>query len=575
MKRICLLVLPALVLACAGLAFGAEPKTGLAQRLVYIQTNLLVDKNVEAVLQVLQHAAKAGYNGVVIADSKFMRWDNLPSKYLANVRKVRQACTDLKLALLPCVMPIGYSNDLLGRDPNLAEGLPVKDAPFVSRDGRLVPESDPETRLLNGGFEDHKGDMPTGWAFADQTGKITFSDREVVYEGKASLRMEDIGRHDPQYGHGRIMQKLRVRPFRYYHLSVMVKTQDFAGEGEIRATALGTGGVMLSYHMPPIAKTQDWKRIDVTFNTLEFSEVALYLGIWGPRNGKIWWDDVRLEPAGLVNAVRRDGAPLRVTSEDGKTTYVEGKDFDNAKDPLLGNDPYPGSFSAWHKEPVITVPAGRSLKEGQRVLLSYYETPIIYNDQVMCCMCEPKVYDICRWQIEQVKAAMEPDGYFMSHDEMRVQGWDESCVKSGKRPGQILADNVARCAEIIRQIAPGKPIHVWSDMFDPFHNARKTGRYYLVKGDGPWYDSWKGLPKDVIVENWNSNPKERMESLKHFDAPGNAQVLAGYYDADPSRITGWLQDAAGIRGLAGVMYTTWRHQYSDLEKFAEICWGRQ
>jgi hypothetical protein len=25
----------------------------------------------------------------------------------------------------------------------------------------------------------------------------------------------------------------------------------------------------------------------------------------------------------------------------------------------------------------------------------------------------------------------------------------------------------------------------WSDMFDPFHNAKKTGEYYSVKGDGP------------------------------------------------------------------------------------------
>ena len=40
----------------------------------------------------------------------------------------------------------------------------------------------------------------------------------------------------------------------------------------------------------------------------------LYLGIWGGRRGKIWWDDVRLGPGGLVNIVRRDSAPLRATS---------------------------------------------------------------------------------------------------------------------------------------------------------------------------------------------------------------------------------------------------------------------
>ena len=34
------------------------------------------------------------------------------------------------------------------------------------------------------------------------------------------------------------------------------------------------------------------------------------------------------------------------------------------------------------------------------------------------------------------------DGYFLQHDEIRVQGWDESCAKTGKTPGQLLAENV-------------------------------------------------------------------------------------------------------------------------------------
>ncbi len=65
-------------------------------------------------------------------------------------------------------------------------------------------------------------------------------------------------------------------------------------------------------------------------------------------SGKIWWDDVRIEPAGLVNMIRRDGAPRRVTSEDNRTVYVEGSDFQNAVDPSLGTIPYPGGFTAWH-----------------------------------------------------------------------------------------------------------------------------------------------------------------------------------------------------------------------------------
>ena len=177
-------------------------------RWVYLPTNLLVDKNLDEGTRILERAAKAGYNGVVLADSKFMRWDRLPQRYAANVRRFRQAVRDLKLACIACVCPIGYSNDLLSRDPNLAEGLPVRDAPFVADDGKLVPAAD-GTEILNGGFEQWKKGQPVGWGFVDQPGKITFRDSEVKFAGRASLRMEDIGPHDPQYGHGRLPEHRR------------------------------------------------------------------------------------------------------------------------------------------------------------------------------------------------------------------------------------------------------------------------------------------------------------------------------------------------------------------------------
>ena len=155
----------------------------------------------------------------------------------------------------------------------------------------------------------------------------------------------------------------------------------------------------------------------------------------------------------------------------------------------------------------------------------------------------------------------------MAHDEIRHCGWDDSCVQRKMTCGQILADNVAHCAEIITRTDPGKPILAWNDMFDPFHNARKEGWMYLAKGAGPWYGSWEGLPKSVIVLNWNNN---NADSLKFFADRGNPQILAGYYDADPQRITAWLEMAAEVKGVCGVMYTTWVDDYSQLERFLQI-----
>ncbi len=558
-----------LLIACAAPPAAGEGAPRLEHLWVYCSTNLLVDRNVDSTLALIERAAKAGYNGLVLADSKFMRWDHLPEHYLANVAKVRAACRKHKLACIACVMPIGYSGSLLSRDPNLAAGLPVKNAPFVVRGRNIVPADD-GAEVANGSFEEWRKGLPAGWRFADEPGKITFRDTQVAHAGTSSLRMENIDRYSPQHGHGRVMQVVKVTPFHYYHLSAAVRTQDFAAADQVRVAVLAEGGASLNHVEPRIARTQGWKRIDVAFNSLESGEVRIYLGVWGGTSGRIWWDDVRLGPGGLVNTVRRAGAPLTMTSADGKVEYAEGRDFANAADPKLGNVRWKGDFNVWHELPVMTVPAGSRLRDGQTVLLSHYHTALIHWGQVMCDMTEPKVYDILTWQAGQVRRHLAPDGWFMQHDEIRVQGWEPAFERRKLTPAAALAENVRKCATILREADAGSPIYVWSDMFDPHHNAGKTGRYYLVKGDGPWYGSWEGLPKDVVVVNWHGHATGRVESLAHFAERGHRQILAGYYDAPPERIRDWLADAAKVEGAAnvvGVMYTTWRNSYDDLEKF--------
>jgi hypothetical protein len=351
-------------------------------------------------------------------------------------------------------------------------------------------------------------------------------------------------------------------------VSVWVRTRDWNGE-DVRIALIGGDGASLNFHMPPLAASQDWSRADVSFNTLDNTRVNLYLGTWDGRQGTLWWDDVRLEPAGFVNVLRRPGTPLTIRSEDGGTVYEEGRDFAPVRDPKLGNDPWAGDYSAWHEPPAVAIPAGSRLREGQQVRASYCHTAVIYDGQVPCCLSEPKVYELLAWQAEHVRDALAPDAYLMNHDEIRIQGWDKACADRALTCGEILADNARRCVAILRKADPGKPIWVWSDMFDPNHNARPTGRFYLVKGDGPWQGSWKGLPADVGIVNWNMGPQTGRATLEHFAKRGHRQVLAGYYDGDPAAVTAWLKKAAGLRGVDGVMYTTWRSDYRATQAFID------
>ena len=104
-----------------------------SQRWLYLQSNLQVAENVAEADALLRRAAKAGYNGVVLADYKLNILDRVPQHYFKHAAQIKQLCEELKLELIPTVAPIGYSDGLLAHDPNLAEGIPVKDAAFVVR----------------------------------------------------------------------------------------------------------------------------------------------------------------------------------------------------------------------------------------------------------------------------------------------------------------------------------------------------------------------------------------------------------------------------------------------------------
>lgn len=61
------------------------------------------------------------------------------------------------------------------------------------------------------------------------------------------------------------------------------------------------------------------------------------------------------------------------------------------------------------------------------------------------------------------------------------------------------------------------------------------------------------------------------EGLPVFAGRGHRQVIAGYYDHKPEQARDWLASAAKVKGVVGIMYTTWESKYDDLEAFAKIC----
>lgn len=508
---------------------------------MFCKFNLGADDSIATMEGIFRRAKASGYNKVLLGDTRYGIAEEAPPNYFRNVERVKELAARHKLEIVPTLFPIGYSERLLWHDPNLAEALPVRGASFVVRHGEARLEPDPAVTLRGGDFSDR-----SQWDHADAT--VKFED------GVARVT-------DPRGRNARVFQRFQVKPFRQYHVSVRVKTQQFEAMPEIKVLAR-PGSHPLQFAHLGVKRTQDWTTHHAVFNSLDNDEVTIYLGVWEGTTGTLWWDDAKIEEVGLLNVVRRDGAPLVVTREDG-TPLAEGREFEPVHDPRMGCVPYKGCYEVWHEPPVIRT----KLPDGTRLRVSYFHAITIHDGQVMICPSEPKTVEWLRAMASRVHKLWGAKAYWMNHDEIRVLNWDESCRRRHLDAGAIVADNVKTCVQILREVNPGGRIYVWSDMFDPNHNARDN--YYLVRGD--LRGAWDGLDREVIIAAWHR--AKAHESLPWFAKRGHRIVIAGYYDEPPERSREWLTAARRVDGVIGVMYTTWQKRYDDLEPFGVLMFG--
>ncbi len=580
-------MLTSLFLTSPASAQGVSP---YGERWVYCSANLQVEKSANDVIELIQRASRDDYTGILLADYKLQILDRVPDYYFRNADRVKAAAAKAKIELIPSVFSIGYSNGHLSHDPNLAEGVPVIDQPYVVREP-IAPaarkgdrtagtkvlarvrqlEAAFDTRgtsqLRNGNLEQARDNRFDTFSYQDDPGITTFVDRRVVHGGRSSCRLEPgikgAGRTAPNV---RLVQHIKLRPNTPYRFSCWAKTRDLGPVGAFHLLVLGASqpGRQLTFHEGGLESNQEWKRVDVVFNSLDQKEANLYVGIWGEGPGTLWVDDLALEELPLVNVLRRPGCPLTIKSANGRMSYEEGRDFEPVIDPQLGSVPWLGEYEFDHEGTKIRLKPGSRIKNGDRLLVSWYHPIITLNSQVMCCLSEPKLDQILRDQARRVNELFHPRTFFMSHDEIRVANWCKACRDRKLTPGQMLAENVRQCTAILKSVNPNARILVWSDMFDPTHNA--VDSYYLVNGS--LKGSWEGLSRDVIIANWNGG--KARESLAFFADRGHRQLIAGYYDVDDlSNFQTWDSAARGVKGIIGFMYTTWASKYGLLEKYAE------
>jgi len=540
--------------ACLSFLNASPAADRFADRFVWIfGWDLEKDSDVPEITRVLETAGQHRINGAVVS----FGLDALSKKspeYFKRLDQIKKSCDDNHLELIPSFFSIGYGGGALAHNRNLAEGLAVEDAPFLVKDGQGKLDDPGAVSLKNGGFEEFDGNKIKGFDFCDQPGEISFVDKETRHGGAASLRLENFTAN--QYGHGRVMQSLQIQPRRCYRVSVWVKTENLEPANAFRVQVLA-GDRALAPRDFHVSASSDWRKISMLFNSMGFDKVSLYAGLWGGKSGKLWLDDWSVEEVGPVNVLHRPGTPVKVANQDGSVVYTEGKDYAPLQDSQL--NPYRDDGEAM---PLKILPGSR-IHDGDRLKVSWYHSMLINDSQVTLCMAEPELYQIFEQETKLLAKHLQPRSVLLGTDEIRMGGTCQAC--KGRDMGELIGECVTKQVSILRDIIPSVEIYIWSDMFDPNHNAH--GNYYLVEGD--FTNSWKHVPKSLIMAVWGGQPREA--SLRFFSEEGFRTLVACYYDEpDLKNVEGWLQIARQTRKVRGFMYTPWEKKYDLLADFGDL-----
>ncbi len=551
-RRLLRAILASSVLCLVTLPLPAAER--FADRFVWIfGWGLQKDSEVPEITKVLQTAHEHHFNGAVMSFGMDTLCKQSPD-YFRRLDELKKACDQNRLELIPAIFSVGYGGGALSHNRNLAEGVPVQDAPFLVKgdEARLVTPNEP--LFKNGGFEQFDGNKLKNYEFHDQPGEISFVDSQIKHSGDASLRLENFTANP--HGHGRVMQSVKLPPHRCYRLTLWVKTDALQPADSFHVMVLANGREIAprTFH---VGTTSDWRKLTMLFNSLDFDKVSIYAGLWGGKSGRVWLDDWSVEEVGPVNVLYRPGTPVTVRNADGSITYAEGKDYAPLQDPKL---------HPWREDadplPLKLVPGSR-IQDGDRLRVSWYHSMMIHDSQVTVCMAEPELYEIFDHEAKLLAEKVQPTSIFLNMDEIRMGGTCLAC--RGRNMGQLLGECITKQASILRKHIPSAEIYVWSDMLDPNHNAH--GNYYLVNGD--FTGSWTNIPHNLIMAVWGGAPREK--SLRFFADQGFRTLVACYYDADDLKdVQGWLDIAKGTRKVRGFMYTPWQKKYALLPEFGDL-----
>ena len=498
-------------------------------------------------------AAAHGLNGMLVGnvDDLFRQSQSARD----NVRALKLYGDQKGVKIIPSLW--GTSpGDMTYSTPSLHETIALKGMPFEAQGGRIVHRKS-ATPIRNASLKEYdlEKNVFAGWS-AEHPGVGSFVEPDGGHDGKPAVRFEPARAKD-KYRHSRFMQKVTLEPRRRYRFSGWFRGEDADRYFHPMRISVGVDNgkdkpMTFSSSGRNVPKGDlDWHQLSVSFTAGETGTIYLYAGSWSMTDGRFWLSDFALEEIGITELSMRKSAPRRLRNAATGVVYAEGKDWTVA----------PRKHG---EEVVLELAKGSAIKSGDQLLFDCF---IVARggpkSNSSTCMSDPQLYAWLEKSARTIAEVLEPEVWMLGIDEIMAGGTCELCKTSKKDLAHILGECTTKMRDIIRRETPNAEIFVWSDMYDPYHNANVR----LGACRGTFEGVGDLIPKDVGMMLWYGEKVDK--SAPYFAERGHC--LMGSICCDGKDVAGavrkWKNGLSAYPGLRGFMYTTWINEYSKIDTF--------
>ncbi len=203
----------------------------------------------------------------------------------------------------------------------------------------------------------------------------------------------------------------------------------------------------------------------------------------------------------------------------------------------------------------------------QELLLSYDAVDFSLFPHPASCPSDPHGWEIMENFISTVLTELKPKSIHISQDEAGFVNKDSRCLARGMTNQEIMIDQINKVHNLIRKYDKDVTIYMWGDLFNDLQNAPKIGATGIIKG----------LPKDIIVHDWNYIAVYHSDKMKtvnqlnfYFDRGYKAGGVAWF---EPANVLDILLTGRKHKDLfIGIMHSEWARFGQSLMPVAEANW---